>query len=173
MDQYLTPFLNDLEKIPPRLIDVDALVVGFCYKLSYAHLCVAVYCLTREGGENVEFVASNSDTTYPTSSGILQPGTGAIIKSIEVGAGRNVDVVCGKPNEILAKMLQIEDPRSAVMVGDRVETDMLFGKNAGMYTVLVTSGVSNPGDGDGNENVDEEVDCLGTFVTRILSQESE
>ena len=59
------------------------------------------------------------------------------------------DAVIGKPSQALADLLVGRfglDPRRSLMVGDRLDTDVLFGHRAGMSTLLVYSGVVQPAD---------------------------
>ena len=76
------------------------------------------------------------------------PGTGALLRAVEVAAGRGAEVV-GKGGgpyllEYLRKQHEVEVGR-CLMVGDRLDTDVAFGKGAGMRTLLVLSGGERDG----------------------------
>lgn len=89
------------------------------------------------------FIATNSDDRLPTETG-YQPGAGAIIASIE-RATHVSPVVVGKP-EPLMMIKGVErlgcEPAEAVMVGDRLDTDIAAAYRAGLMTALVLTGVS-------------------------------
>ncbi|AGA26685.1 HAD-IIA family hydrolase [Singulisphaera acidiphila] len=90
------------------------------------------------------FVATNLDLTGPSEQGI-QPACGALVAPIELVTGRKPYFV-GKPNPLMMRTaLRKLDAHSAdsFMVGDRMDTDILAGTEAGMRTILVLSGVSS------------------------------
>jgi len=101
---------------------------------------------TLDGGE-APFLATNPDRTCPTESGAV-PDAAGMIGAIEGVTGRTVDEVLGKPSP---RMIELTldavgvDPAECLMVGDRIETDILMGERAGMTTVLVLSGVTDRG----------------------------
>lgn len=113
-----------------------ALDTGFTYdKLRRAHGALQNGAL---------FWATNTDASYPTSSG-FHPGAGSIVASIATASGRDPDRIFGKPSPDMAEpALEILnlDAGSCLMVGDRIETDILFAKNAGLDSALVLTGVS-------------------------------
>ncbi|MBI5046660.1 phosphoglycolate/pyridoxal phosphate family phosphatase [Candidatus Micrarchaeota archaeon] len=88
-------------------------------------------------------LASNKDHTHPTEKGHM-PGSGAIVASIEFSTKQNA-IVIGKPNEYAFEIIQKEEKiknTETAMVGDRLDTDVLFAKNCGMTSVLVLTGSS-------------------------------
>lgn len=90
------------------------------------------------------FVATNSDATLPSEEGEL-PGAGALVAFLRTATGVEPTVV-GKPQvamfeQALARLGII--PAQAIMVGDRVETDIVGGQAAGLRTIGVLSGVSS------------------------------
>lgn len=124
---------------------IDAVVVGLDLTFTYDKL----YRATRAIHRGAKFIATNADATLPTESG-FQPGAGSIVAAIATASGATPTVV-GKP-ETLMMMKGIQqlgvDPSAAVMVGDRLDTDILSGHNAGLNTVLVLTGVSQRADLD-------------------------
>ena len=124
---------------------IDAVVVGLDLAFTYDKLFRA----TRAIHQGARFVATNADATLPTETG-FQPGAGSIVAAIATASGATPTVV-GKP-ETLMMMKGIQqlgvDPSDAVMVGDRLDTDVLSGHNAGLNTVLVLTGVSQRADLD-------------------------
>jgi len=118
---------------------VDAVVVGLDLEFTYARLRRASDAV-REGAK---YVATNADATLPHESG-MQPGAGSVVAAISTASGRS-PIVVGKP-ETLMMLKGIEQlgvrPEEAVMVGDRLDTDILSGHRAGLKTALVLTGVS-------------------------------
>lgn len=95
------------------------------------------------------FIATNPDVTGPTESGIV-PATGALVALIEKATGRQAYFV-GKPNPLMMRtaLHQIQEhSENAVMVGDRMDTDIVAGIESGLETVLVLTGVTRREDVD-------------------------
>ncbi|MBI2952810.1 MAG: TIGR01457 family HAD-type hydrolase [Chloroflexi bacterium] len=121
----------------------DYVVVGLDREFTYDKMAVA--CLAIRNGARL--IASNPDTTFPTERGLL-PGAGAILASITASTGKR-PVVVGKPN---TRMLTLAMERLGVgreetaIVGDRLDTDVLAGRRAGITTILVLTGVTTPSD---------------------------
>ena len=90
-----------------------------------------------------KLIGANSDLTGPIEHGIA-PACRALIAPIELATGKQA-YFCGKPNPLMMRTgLNILGCHSgeAVMVGDRMDTDVISGMECGMSTVLVLSGVS-------------------------------
>jgi len=126
-------------RLAERPEDADAIVVGMDRAVNYDALADAYRALAN----GAHFVATNEDGTYPVPSGFL-PGAGAMVGALR-GMGFAPDVVIGKPSaagfEIALRELEVPAQR-VVMFGDRLETDILGGRNAGIDTALVLTGVS-------------------------------
>lgn len=121
--------------------DVDVVVVGLDLAITYERLDIAA----RRIREGAAFVATNTDATYPTPSG-LAPGAGTIVAAISTAAGVE-PVNCGKPTRAFGDMVAERiTGQNVVMVGDRPETDIALGKRYGWSTVLVLSGVTGAAD---------------------------
>lgn len=118
---------------------IDAVVVGLDLEFTYAKLQRASDAI-RDGAK---YVATNADGTLPHETG-MQPGAGSIVAAISAASGKS-PIVVGKP-ETLMMLKGIEQlgvrPEEAVMVGDRLDTDILSGHRAGLKTALVLTGVS-------------------------------
>jgi 4-nitrophenyl phosphatase len=125
--------VNFAEELPA------AVVVGLDLHFTYDKLRTASTAI-RAGAR---FVATNADATLPTEHGLV-PGAGSIVAAVATASGQHPTII-GKPSarvlEQAAARLGIE-PTQAVMVGDRLDTDILAGHRAGMLTVLVLTGVS-------------------------------
>ena len=117
----------------------QAVVVALDRGLTYEKLRRATL-LIRSGAL---FIGTNPDRTYPTPEGLV-PGAGAILAAIEA-ATDTAPWVVGKPAPLLFQ-LALErlgvQPAEALVVGDRLETDILGGQRAGCATALVLSGVT-------------------------------
>jgi 4-nitrophenyl phosphatase len=114
---------------------VVGLDLGFTYdKLRAAHEAI------RNGAL---FIATNADSTLPLETGLV-PGAGSIVAAL-AAATEQAPIVIGKPETpmVLAAMSRMgTTPQETVMLGDRLDTDILAGERAGMPTVLVLTGVS-------------------------------
>ncbi|MDP8971741.1 MAG: HAD-IIA family hydrolase [Actinomycetota bacterium] len=122
---------------------VAAVVVGLDLQFTYDKLRLATSAI-RAGAR---FIATNSDATLPTEDG-LQPGAGSLIAAIATASGTQ-PVVVGKPEPLMVhealRLFNLE-ASEAVMIGDRLDTDILAGKRAGILTALVLTGVSTRDD---------------------------
>ena len=123
----------------------EFVVVGMDRRLTYEKLKVAT--LLIRGG--ARFIGSNPDTTLPTEEGFI-PGNGAMLAALEASTGVAPTIV-GKPERTifdlaLAKMGSSQE--DTAIVGDRLDTDILGGYNAGLTTILVLSGATTRQDVD-------------------------
>ena len=90
-----------------------------------------------------KLIGANSDVSGPIENGIA-PACGALVAPIEMATGKKA-YFCGKPNPLMMRTgLRLLGCHSAeaVMIGDRMDTDVISGMESGMSTVLVLSGVS-------------------------------
>jgi len=133
---------NDLEsefcEAGFRMGDNPAVVViGFDTTLTYAKLWKV--CDLVRGG--LPYIATHPDFNCPTRDGFM-PDIGAIIAFVKASTGREPDVVVGKPNlpmlNAISRKTRLPLGKIA-MVGDRLYTDIAFGKH-GIHTVLVLTG---------------------------------
>lgn len=119
--------------------DVDFVVVGLDRQFTYDKLASGLANL-RKGAR---FIATNTDAMLPTEDDFL-PGAGCMVAALATASGMKPEVV-GKPHKPIMDVLLQEygmEAEECIMVGDRLETDILAGKNAGMRTVLVLTGAS-------------------------------
>jgi phosphoglycolate/pyridoxal phosphate phosphatase family enzyme len=118
---------------------VDAVVVGLDLDFTYAKLRRASDAV-RAGAI---YIATNADNTLPHETG-MQPGAGSIVAAISAASGKT-PIVVGKP-QTLMMLKGVEQlgvaAGEAVMVGDRLDTDILAGHRAGLKTAMVLTGVS-------------------------------
>lgn len=120
--------------------DADAVVVGVDRRFTYAK-CDRAMQLIRRGAH---FLATNRDATYPIEGGRVQPGAGAMVAAVESASGVSPEVL-GKPEPQMILQILADanvDPQNALVVGDRVETDILAGQRAGCKVALVLTGAT-------------------------------
>jgi NagD protein len=120
-------------------VDPDYVVLGDTPSYDYAKIVRAVRLIL--GG--AKFIATNPDVTGPEEEGI-HPACGALAAPIERATGQQAYYV-GKPNPLMMRAaLRKLDSHSenTIMIGDRMDTDILSGIGAGMETVLVLTGVT-------------------------------
>ncbi len=119
---------------------VQAVVVGLDTQFSYQKLAVAN--LTIQTGK-AKFFACNDDA-YDYIGGRKSPGAGAMVEAIYQSLNdAERPIVIGKPNTFAWDLIRRDHGVSneAVMFGDRLDTDILFGNRAGLATCLVLTGV--------------------------------
>jgi NagD protein len=119
--------------------DPDYVVLGETHMYSVDLITKAVRLVA--GGAH--FIATNPDPAGPGEGGLV-PACGALAALIETASGYSPFFV-GKPNPLMMRTaLNYLDIHSedTVMVGDRMETDILAGTESGMETILVLSGVT-------------------------------
>ncbi|XP_004634653.1 pyridoxal phosphate phosphatase isoform X1 [Octodon degus] len=124
--------------VAPR---VRAVLVGYDEHFSFARLSEACAHLRDP---DCLLVATDRDPWHPLSDGSRTPGTGSLAAAVETASGRQALVV-GKPSPYMFECITEQfslDPARMLMVGDRLETDILFGHRCGMTTVLTLTGVS-------------------------------
>lgn len=116
-----------------------AVVVGIDFHLTYDKLAQATL-LVRSGAL---LIATNADTTFPTSRGLL-PGTGAILAAL-VTATKKQPLIIGKPNPTLYRFALDRMgllPEEVLVVGDRLEIDIAGAQALRCRTGLVLSGAT-------------------------------
>jgi len=119
---------------------VEAVVAGLDFEFSYQKLKMANLFI-RQGAR---FIGSNGDVTFPIE-GMMAPGAGSILAAIEAASGVAPTVV-GKPARLMFEVAVQKmgaNLQHTAMLGDRLDTDILGGQQAGLKTILVTSGVDN------------------------------
>jgi NagD protein len=120
--------------------DPDYVVLGETRSYSFERITQAIRLIER----GASFVATNPDTTGPSLSGPL-PATGAVAALISTATGVEPYFV-GKPNPLMIRTaLNTIDAHSETtgIIGDRMDTDIVAGIEAGLFTVLVLSGLSD------------------------------
>lgn len=134
--------LNALYEVGITMNDTnpDYVVVGETRTYNYEVILKAVSLVCK----GAKLIATNSDLTGPAEDGII-PSCRALVAPIELATGRQAYFV-GKPNPLMMRtglrLLGVHS-EEAVMIGDRMDTDIVAGMESGLATILVLSGVSD------------------------------
>ena len=121
----------------------DYVVLGETRTYSFEAITRAIRLV--EAG--ARFIATNPDVSGPSPAGSL-PATGSVAALISTATGRSPYFI-GKPNPLMMRsaLNRLEaHSETTVMVGDRMDTDIISGLEAGLRTVLVTTGSTRPED---------------------------
>lgn len=132
---------------PKDVVDaegIDAVIVAFDRTLDYRKLNTAYQALMR----GAHFYATNTDKACPMPEGAI-PDAGLTVAGLEHITGRKLELVAGKPSGLILEMalecLGLQADR-CLMTGDRLETDIRMGREAGMLTAVVLTGVTRAED---------------------------
>jgi NagD protein len=118
----------------------DYVVVGETRNYSFEAITKAIRLI----GEGSRFIVTNPDATGPSPDGPL-PATGAVAALISKATGKEPYVV-GKPNPMMFRSAMNKigaHSENTGMIGDRMDTDIVAGIEAGLHTVLVLTGISD------------------------------
>jgi NagD protein len=121
--------------------DPDYVVLGETRTYSFEAITRAIRLI--EAG--ARFLATNPDPSGPSAQGLL-PATGSVAALISTATGRSPYFI-GKPNPLMMRsaLNRLEaHSETTVMIGDRMDTDIISGLEAGIRTVLVTTGSTRP-----------------------------
>ena len=121
--------------------DPDYVVLGETRTYSFEAITKAIRLIA--GG--ARFIATNPDPSGPSAAGLL-PATGSVAALISTATGRQPYFI-GKPNPLMMRsaLNRLEaHSETTVMVGDRMDTDIISGLEAGLRTVLVSTGSTRP-----------------------------
>ncbi len=138
----------------------DYVVLGETTSLNFEAITKAIRLVA--GG--ARFIATNPDSSGPTEDGIV-PACGAMAALIERATGRS-PLFIGKPAPLMMRSAMNHlgvHSQNTVMVGDRMDTDIIAGLQAGMDTILVLSGVT----------ARDAIDCFPYRPTWVLGSVAE
>jgi len=136
----LTTALHDIGYVMTER-EPDYVVLGETRTYSFESITRAIRLI--DGG--ARFIATNPDPSGPRALGRL-PATGSVAALISTATGRSPYFI-GKPNPLMMRsaLNRLEaHSETTVMVGDRMDTDIISGLEAGLRTVLVTTGSTRP-----------------------------
>ncbi len=118
----------------------DFVVLGETFDYNFRQVTKAIRLII----DGAHFLATNPDPTGPSDEGIV-PACGAMANLIEKASGKS-PFFCGKPNPFMMRSalnhLGVHS-ENTVMIGDRMDTDIVAGLQSGMETILVLSGVTS------------------------------
>jgi len=120
--------------------DPDFVVLGETRTYSFEAISTAANLIMR----GARFIATNPDVTGPGPNGVV-PATGAVAAMITAMTGKKPYYV-GKPNPVMMRTALNNigaHSENTVMIGDRMDTDVKAGLEAGMRTILVRTGISD------------------------------
>lgn len=143
--------------------DADVVVVGIDFNLTYPKLKQAAL-LVRRGAD---FIGTNADATFPLPEGLV-PGAGSLLAAVSTAAGRQ-PVVIGKPNAPMYEAgLRVlgTDKAHTVMIGDRLDTDIIGAQQVGLRAALVLTGVTTRDDLAASS---EQPDAIFTGLPELLA----
>ncbi|MTA66208.1 MAG: HAD-IIA family hydrolase [Actinobacteria bacterium] len=125
-----------LRAVAPSSPEVVAILMGFGPDISWRDLAEASYAVAA----GALFVATNTDRTFPTPEGIA-PGSGAFVAAVQEASGVT-PLVAGKPEPTLYRnAINRFQSKNALVIGDRLDTDIAGAVNAGLTSLLVLSGI--------------------------------
>ena len=140
-----TPFIEELKRagfiITEEPKEIDYVVVAFDRTFDYQKLNIAYQAIKL----GAHFVATNPDRTCPVEGGEI-PDCAGMIAAIEAVTQKKVEVIVGKPSPLMiqaAMDVMGLRPEECILIGDRLETDIRMGKEAGIATGIVLTGVTN------------------------------
>jgi 4-nitrophenyl phosphatase len=144
--------------------EIDFVIVGLDMKINYKKIVTAQKCIL-EG--KAQFYATNPDTTYPLADG-LWPGAGVMVNAVQTCTGKAPVKIFGKPEPHGLKLILDDTKTSHIntwIFGDRLDTDILAGKRAGIMTACVLTGVTSremiesieKGDGSNKEDLKPDI----------------
>ena len=120
--------------------DPEYVVLGETISYNFAQITTAVRLISA----GARFIATNPDVNGPTEDGLV-PACGAVAALITEATGVRAYFV-GKPNPLMMRAALRElgvHSEEAVMIGDRMDTDMVAGIESGLATILVLTGVTS------------------------------
>jgi 4-nitrophenyl phosphatase len=118
----------------------DYVIVGIDFNFTYERLKQAALAIRQ----NAKFIGTNADPSYPSEEGLV-PGNGSILAFLETATDVK-PIIIGKPQPAIMEiaLAKLELPHEQVaIVGDRLNTDILGGQQAGMITILLRGGVTS------------------------------
>lgn len=124
--------------------DVSHVLCGFDPHFNLTKVCMASSYVKN----GAKFIVTNMDHKLPLSnSDIILPDVGAMVASVKVATEQEPDYIAGKPSRLAFEAIQDTCPdvdiESTVMFGDRLDTDIQFGMNCGLTTVLTLTGITS------------------------------
>lgn len=140
------PFIEELKRAGFTIVEepkeIDYVIVAFDRTFDYHKLNIAFQAIKKFGAH---FVATNPDRTCPVEGGEI-PDCAGMIAAIEAVTEKKVEIIVGKPSPIMIQtVLDVMGlkPQDCILIGDRLETDIKMGKDSGIATGIVLTGVTD------------------------------
>jgi 4-nitrophenyl phosphatase len=154
---------------------VDYVVVGLDRHFNYQTLMNAQQAIFN----GAEFIATNADATFPHEGGMITPGAGTMVSAISTATDRKPTVIAKPETPGMNELMRMAhtDSLHTVVIGDRLDTDIVVGHRVGAVSVLVLTGIASREDaenalGDLRPDVviDKLDDMLGALEKRITDR---
>ncbi|MBX3194943.1 MAG: HAD-IIA family hydrolase [Microbacteriaceae bacterium] len=132
-------------RVTRSALDAPAAVVqGFHPSVAWTDLAEAAFALrVTDAGPGIPWIATNTDWTLPQERGTA-PGNGTLVSAVHTAVGR-LPVVAGKPERaIFDAAIERFGATRPLFLGDRLDTDILGARRAGIASVLVLTGIDGP-----------------------------
>jgi arabinose operon protein AraL len=139
------PFVAEMARAGFHLTEnpdeIRYVVAAFDRTFDYRKYNIAFQAIKK----GAHFIATNPDRTCPVEGGEL-PDCAGVIAALEAVTLKKVEVIVGKPSPITVEVaLEVMGlgPADCILIGDRLETDIRMGRESGMKTALVMTGVTD------------------------------
>jgi NagD protein len=139
------PLLEEMRAAGLQLTEdpaqIDYVVAAFDRTFDYRKLNIAFQAIKFHGAH---FIATNADRSCPVDGAEI-PDCAGVIAALEATTGKKVEFVAGKPSPLIIQTgveqmgVRVDQ---CLIIGDRLETDMVMGRAAGAHTALVLTGVT-------------------------------
>lgn len=125
---------------------VDYVVVGLDREFNYDKMMNAQQAIFH----GAEFIATNADSTFPREGGMVTPGAGTMVAAISTASGVKPTVIAKPQTPGMCEVMRMANttPEQMVVVGDRLDTDIVAGNRVGAISVLVLTGIHNREDAE-------------------------
>ncbi|RYF30808.1 MAG: HAD-IIA family hydrolase [Comamonadaceae bacterium] len=147
--------------VTDEISEIDYVIASFDRTFSYDKLKRA-FRAVRAGAR---LIATNADRFRPTAEG-GEPDAAAIIAAIEASSGSTCEAIVGKPSEAMTRYLLERlkaDPGRCLLIGDRLDTDILMANNAGIASALVLTGATSIAEAESST-------ITATYILRSLAE---
>lgn len=135
---------KDINVLTTMQPSVRTVVVGLDRNINYVKISRAASYIRDYG---CSFVATNADASYPNAGGIVSGGSGCMVSAIRTVAGREPNVIIGKPYSTFIDLIRRYHPDVGVdtilMTGDRLDTDILFARANHIHSLCVLTGITS------------------------------
>jgi HAD superfamily hydrolase (TIGR01457 family) len=163
------PFIEELKRAGFRIVEepeeIDYVIVAFDRTFDYPKLNIAYQAIKL----GAHFVATNPDRTCPVEGGEI-PDCAGMIAAIEAVTEKKVEVIVGKPSPIMIQaVLDVMGlrPEECILIGDRLETDIKMGKDSGIATGIVLTGVTDEKTLMGHKHTSDQPDFVFQSIADV------